>query len=144
MLLLKRSLLIMKIKSNQHERLSLNINRLIKELNNLQKSVDSLEQIKIELQKSEETLRRLTAVISDSNDVLTMLNFTGGILAWNKGAERIYGWSEKEALKMNLRDILPENYKKEVFALVKRLKSEERVESFETKRLTKSQKILDI
>jgi PAS domain S-box-containing protein len=134
----------MKIKGDQHKRLTQNINRLIKELHNLQKSADALEQVKLELQKSEEGFRRLAAIVHDSNDALTMLDFNGNILAWNRGAERIYGWSEKDALKMKHRDILPESNKGEVSVLVKKLKRGETVESFETKRLTKDQNVLDV
>jgi PAS domain S-box-containing protein len=117
---------------------------LIKELHNLQKSSEALEQVKLELQRSEEVFCRLAAIVHDSNDALTILDLNGDILAWNRGAERIYGWSEKEALKMNLQDILPENHKREVSVLFKKLRKGEIVESFETKRLTKDQKMLDV
>ena len=44
------------------------------------------------------TCCRLAAVVRDSNDAVTMMDFEGRVLAWNPEAERIYGWSEAEAL----------------------------------------------
>ena len=57
---------------------------------------------------NESELRRLAVVLQDSNDAITVQDFVGHILAWNQGAERMYGWTESEALRMNVRDIIPE------------------------------------
>jgi len=47
----------------------------------------------------------LDAVVRDSNDAVTLLDFNGNILSWNRGAERIYGWS-KEQLELERREEL--------------------------------------
>ena len=39
----------------------------------------------------------------------------GRILAWNPAAERMYGWSEPEALTMNIRDLIPEELREEAW-----------------------------
>jgi transposase-like protein len=52
--------------------------------------------------------RRMATVLRDSNDAITVQNFDGKITAWNRGAERMYGYTEAEALKMKIRDIVPE------------------------------------
>ncbi len=54
-------------------------------------------------------LRRLAVVLRDANDAITVQDMEGCILAWNPGAERMYGWTEAEALAMNIRDRIPEN-----------------------------------
>jgi PAS domain S-box-containing protein len=46
-------------------------------------------------------LRRLAVVVRDAHDAITVQDLDGRILAWNPGAERMYGWSEAEALAMN-------------------------------------------
>ncbi|MGE5258038.1 MAG: chemotaxis protein CheB, partial [Hyphomicrobiales bacterium] len=61
-----------------------------------------------ELRTSQETERRLAAMVRDVSEAVTMQDFDGRILAWNPGAARIYGWSEAEALAMNVRDMMPE------------------------------------
>ncbi|MDP2647296.1 MAG: PAS domain S-box protein [Desulfobacterales bacterium] len=53
-------------------------------------------------------LRRLATVLEDANDAVMVLDLRGNFLAWNQGAEHLYGWSESEALKMSIRDLVPE------------------------------------
>ncbi|MES9901196.1 MAG: CheR family methyltransferase [Sedimenticola sp.] len=62
-----------------------------------------------ERQHQLEQLRRLAVVVRDANDAVTVMDFDGAILAWNPAAERLYGWSEAEALEMNIRDITSES-----------------------------------
>ena len=59
------------------------------------------------LQESE-TLRRLAVVVRDSRDAVLVQGLTGRIIAWNPGAEAMYGWTEVEALTKNIRDLMPE------------------------------------
>jgi two-component system, chemotaxis family, CheB/CheR fusion protein len=87
--------------------------------------------------------RRLAAVVKDSNDAVTVHDFDGNITEWNKGAEKMYGYSEDEALKMNVCDIVPQDQRKAALAFIKKLR-EDNVESFETQRITKDGKRLDV
>ena len=89
-------------------------------------------------------LNRLATVVRDSNDAITVLDLAGNILAWNKGATQMYGWSEAEALKMNLREIIPQNKMKELAAITKKIKNNERVEPFATQRRCKNGKLLNV
>nr|WP_315243104.1 chemotaxis protein CheB [uncultured Albidiferax sp.] len=52
-------------------------------------------------------LLRLAVVVRDAFDAITVQDLDGRILAWNPGAERLYGWTEAEALQVNIRDLLP-------------------------------------
>jgi len=58
--------------------------------------------------RDSEALRRLAVVVRDGRDAILVHDMMGHILAWNPGAERMYGWSEAEALLMNMRDLIPE------------------------------------
>jgi PAS domain S-box-containing protein len=86
----------------------------------------------------------LAAVVNDSNDAITVQDFKGNIKLWNLGAERIYGYTKTEALKMNVRQITPRNGFDDVLALMKRLKKGEEVQSFEAQRLTKDGRLIDV
>jgi len=97
-----------------------------------------------ERNKVEATLRRLAIVVSDSNDAITVMNLDGTISAWNKGAERMYGYSENEALGMNITDIVTEEKRRETVEFIERIKSSDSVESFETNRLTKDGRVLNV
>ena len=88
--------------------------------------------------------RRLAIVIVNSIDAITVQDIQGNILAWNKGSEKMYGYTEAEALTMNILQIVPPNKKKEAEQYLEKIDSCQIVESFETQRISKSGKILDV
>jgi two-component system, chemotaxis family, CheB/CheR fusion protein len=90
-----------------------------------------------ELKRLQE-ISRLAVVVRDSNDAITVQDLEGQILAWNPGAEKIYGWSEAEALEMNIRETVPENKRAEALEKVLRLAHSENLEPFKTERLTRN------
>jgi len=92
----------------------------------------------------EDKLHLLAAVVHDSNDAITVHDFEGNIRVWNRAAERTYGYSKAEALKMNIKQIVPEEMRAEMAALARRLRKGEDIQSFETQRITKDGRILDI
>src|SRR5262249_739368 len=95
------------------------------------------------LKSAEADLRRLATVVKDSNDAITVQDLEGRILAWNRGAVKMYGYSEDEALKMNIRALIPEEARSwpTAFESVKR---GEEITSLEVKRRTKDGRTLDI
>ena len=93
---------------------------------------------------SKEADRRLAALVKDSNDAVTVHDFDGNITAWNRGAEVMYGYTEQEALRMNIRDIVPKGKRKEAQGMIERIKQEKEVKSFTTQRKSKDGRILDV
>src|ERR1035438_356364 len=91
-----------------------------------------------------EKFRRMATVIQDSNDAITFQDLDGNILAWNRGAEQIYGYSEAEALSMNIVDTVPTEYQEEAREFLSSLKRGKLVPSLETKRKTKDGRIVDV
>ncbi len=59
--------------------------------------------------RDSEALRRLAVVVRDSRDAIIVQDLGGRIMAWNPGAERLYGWSEAEALERSYRSLLVES-----------------------------------
>jgi PAS domain S-box-containing protein len=94
--------------------------------------------------KTLEKFRRMATVIQDSNDAITFQDLDGNILAWNRGAEQIYGYSEAEALTKNIVDTVPTEYQKEALGFLASLKRGELVPTLETKRKTKDGRIVDV
>jgi two-component system CheB/CheR fusion protein len=86
---------------------------------------------------AEAQARRLATVLRDSNDAVIVSDLDGRITAWNRGAEHAYGYSEAEALKMNMRDLIPEPHKGSVADIVSRITRGEEIEAFEAPRLTR-------
>jgi len=95
-------------------------------------------------EREEEDLRRFAAVVRDSNDAITIQDFEGGITAWNRGAELMYGYSEEEALRSNINLLTPPDKVAEQKAFIQRLVAGESVTSFETQRVTKGGRTLDV
>ncbi len=58
--------------------------------------------------RDSQALRRLAVVVRDSRDAIIVQDLGGRIMAWNPGAERLYGWSEAEALERSYRSLLVE------------------------------------
>jgi PAS domain S-box-containing protein len=98
----------------------------------------------VQIGSSEERLRRMATVIQDSNDAITIQDLEGRILAWNRGAEIIYGYSESEALQKNIVDTVPESHQAEAMNFIAALKLGELVPLLETKRKTKDGRIIDV
>ena len=94
--------------------------------------------------RKEENLRRLATVVRDSNDAITIQDFDGGITAWNRGAEQMYGYSEKEALLMNIERLTAYGKVAEQKKFIRRLIAGEAITSFETQRVTKDGRVLDV
>ncbi|MGB5600927.1 MAG: PAS domain S-box protein [Gammaproteobacteria bacterium] len=94
--------------------------------------------------ESEAESRRMATVLQDSYDAITLQDFDGRILAWNRGAERLYGYSKAEALRMNIRDIVPQDKRDEALNFVQRIQGDEIVKPFDTHRLTKDGRTLEV
>ena len=103
-----------------------------------------------EMKRVQEALReanalcRLAVVLRDSRDAISVQDLEGRILAWNPGAESIYGWSEAEALAMNTCDRIPESRRAEELAIVERLCKADVLEPYCTQRIAKDGRTLDV
>ncbi len=97
-----------------------------------------------ELRAAAERLRRLAVVLSDSNDAVTVYDLQGRITAWNHGGTQMYGYTEAEALGMNHEQLLPEELRPDGDGLLELCRRGERVDSLETRRLTKDGRIIDV
>jgi two-component system CheB/CheR fusion protein len=107
--------------------------------------VDITEIVKMrqELHDAHE-LSRLAAVVKDSYDAITVEDLEGNIIAWNPAAVKIYGWSEEEALKMNISQRIPKELLEQNLQILKRLAHAQQVEPYRSKRLCKDAKSVDV
>ena len=105
--------------------------------------ITEMKKIQNALHKANELLR-LAVVVRDAHDAITVQDLDGRILAWNPGAVRMYGWSETEALAMNVRDRIPESLRKDALAKVHQLSVAEILEPHLTKRIAKNGSTLEV
>jgi two-component system CheB/CheR fusion protein len=107
--------------------------------------VDITERKRVEGALSEANLlRRMAVVVRDSDDAITVQDMQGRILAWNPGAARMYGWSEAEALAMNMRKRIPEGRAEKELVMLKKIAMGNKIEPFQTQRLSKDGGVLDV
>ncbi len=81
-----------------------------------------------EAKKNKEMLQQTNTVFRqilagrDDDDAVIVQDLDGRILAWNPGAEKLYGWSEAEALAMHIHDITPEEAPRKALTKAQELK----------------------
>ncbi|MUP46430.1 PAS domain S-box protein [Gramella sp. BOM4] len=80
----------------------------------------------------------LSAIVESSDDAIISKDLNGTITGWNSGAERIFGYSEAEALGRSITLIIPDSRLKEEENIIFRLKNGEKIEHFETLRINKA------
>ena len=97
-----------------------------------------------QLEKANQELSRMAAVVKDSNDAIIMQDLQGSILAWNPGAVAMYGWSEEEALRMNMQDMLPKDQVNCILKKLQKLSVSEVLKPFTVQRTAKDGRVFDV
>ena len=97
-----------------------------------------------ERKQAERELSRLAAIVQSSNDAITSKSLDGTIRSWNRAAERIYGYSAKEALGESIMLIVPPERREEELSILERFRRGEQIEHFETVRLCKERRPIDV
>lgn len=105
--------------------------------------VTLLKRAELSLRQDKE-LHRLAAVLRDSSDAVILRDLAGHILSWNRGAARLYDYTEEEALRMNVSALVPDICRDDEARLLARLAAGESVQSWETQRRTRSGALLDV
>lgn len=83
---------------------------------------------------------RLASIIDSSEDAILGKDLNGIITAWNKGAERIYGYTKDEVLGQSISMLLPKDRPDEVESILARIRRGEHIEHYETVRINKEGK----
>jgi len=86
----------------------------------------------------------LASIVECSDDAIYGKTLDGTILSWNRGAERIYGYSAGEMVGKPVSVLVPANKPDEVPAILERVKRGERVSHFETTRVRKDGEVIDL
>ena len=92
----------------------------------------------------EESTRRLAAIAEHSSDAVVGVGLDGRIVAWNPGAERLYGWSAAEAIGMQIADTAPPDRRDEAEYLVRQLMQGQAVANHRTVRQRKDGELVDV
>src|SRR5262249_17487216 len=93
---------------------------------------------------AEESRLRLATIVESSEDAIISKNLDGFIVSWNRGAQRIYGHTEEEAVGMPITILVPLELLDEEDKVLERVRAGERIDHYETVRVTKEGKRIDV
>jgi PAS domain S-box-containing protein len=93
---------------------------------------------------AEERLRSLASIVESSDDAIVSKNLDGIITNWNRGAERIFGYTAEEAIGRPITILIPENRQSEEREILTRIRRGERIDHFETIRQRKHGSLITV
>ena len=96
------------------------------------------------LRDSEERARQLAAIVESSDDSIVGTDLQRRITTWNRGAERLFGYTASEAVGMPIAVLIPEQQRDEELAIFMRFRQGERVEPFDTVRRHKDGGVIQV
>ena len=97
-----------------------------------------------EVKRAEEARFRYDSIVQSSDDAIIAKNLEGVISAWNAGAQRMFGYAEAEAIGQPITIIVPPALLDEEKDILRRLRAGERIEGYETRRVAKDGKKIDV
>ncbi len=89
-------------------------------------------------------LRRFAAIVQSSDDAILSKNLDGIINSWNNGAERLFGYTADEVIGKPVTMLIPPDRIAEEPEILSRIRRGERIDHFDTKRLRKDGRSIDI
>ena len=94
--------------------------------------------------RAEEANAWLAAVVESSDDAIISEDLNGIITSWNAGAQRMFEYTKAEAIGQPLKLIIPSALYDEETRILQRLRNGERIDHYESIRLSKSGKQIDV
>ena len=98
----------------------------------------------VERMSAAETRGRLGAIVDSSNDAIISKNLQGIIQTWNRAAERLFGYTAAEAIGRPITMLIPPEAIQEEAEILDRIGRGQRIEHFETVRVRKTGRRIDI
>ena len=97
-----------------------------------------------ERNKLQIAMARLAAIVTFSEDAIIGKDLDGVINSWNRGAEKIFGYTSDEMVGTSIRRLIPENLQDEEDHILETISRGESVEHFQTVRQTKNGQLINV
>jgi PAS domain S-box-containing protein len=95
-------------------------------------------------QIAEEAMQRLAAIVDSSDDVILSKDLDGIITSWNPAAKRVFGYTAEEMIGQSILKLIPLDLRDEEKRIIESIRAGQRVEHFDTVRLTKDGSLVDV
>ncbi|MEO8085740.1 MAG: PAS domain S-box protein [Bacteroidota bacterium] len=92
----------------------------------------------VQRKKNEEYIERLAAIVESSDDAIISKSLDGTIKSWNRGGEKMFGYTSKEAIDKNISLIIPPEFVSEEKNILEKICKNETIDHFETTRIKKN------
>ena len=92
----------------------------------------------------EEYTARLSAIVEFSDDAIISKDLHGNILSWNKGAERLYGFTEEEVLGRSIKFLFPTEKQYEFDEIMQKVERGEPSKQIDTSRICKDGRVISV
>lgn len=86
----------------------------------------------------------LASIVDSTDDAVIGKTLDGTIISWNKGAQRIYGYTPDEVIGKPISILIPADRRDELPTILARLARGERIEHYLTKRARKDGRVIDV
>ncbi|WP_263350098.1 PAS domain-containing sensor histidine kinase [Acidicapsa acidisoli] len=96
------------------------------------------------LRENSKHLGELAAIVESSEDVIISKDLNGIITSWNEAATRLFGYSAEEIVGSSILRLIPEHLHSDEKIIIESIRAGRRIEHFETIRLTKDGRSLDV
>ena len=93
---------------------------------------------------NEENIVKLASIVRSSDDAIITKTLDGIITSWNEAAQRIFGYEPGEIIGQHIFTLIPQEKQDEELVIIGKLRRGERLDHFETQRVTKSGSLIDI
>lgn len=80
---------------------------------------------------------KLAAIIESSDDAIISKTLEGIITSWNQAAEKLFGYTESEAIGQHISIVIPLNRQDEETMIINKIRNSEKIDHFETIRINK-------
>lgn len=97
-----------------------------------------------EKKRADEAQMKLAAIVESSEDAIVSKDLTGIVTSWNAAAERILGYTAAEIIGRPITTVIPPELHKDEVEILRKIQAGERIEHFETVRMTKSGERIDV
>ena len=109
-----------------------------------QQKAQALENEDEQRKQSEADARKLAAIVESSDDGIVSKDLNGIVTSWNHSAERMFGYKAEEIVGRSIRIIIPPELQDDEARILEKIRRGERIEHFETVRLTKDGRRIDV